>query len=184
MLDPTTRTWTYEDYVRLTDEGEYFEIIDGEAFVNPQPTLWHQLASKNLEFLLETHIRASNVGVMVHTVDVVFAEDCVLQPDIIVVLNENLNRMRKAGIFGAPDFVIEILSPSTASRDRRKKLAVYARHGVREYWLVDPEKRRIEVFVPEAGTLVRKASHEAGEARSLAVLPGFSAPLAEVFRRP
>ena len=80
--------------------------------------------------------------------------------------------------------MIEILSPSTASRDRREKLGVYARYGVREYWLVDPERARIEVFVLEAGNLVKKAEHDSGEARSLAVLPGFSAPLAEVFRRP
>src|SRR5436190_22690694 len=129
MFDPTTREWTYEDYVRLTDEGECFEIIDGEAFVNPQPTFWHQFASTNLEFLVQLFLKARDLGVMVHTVDVVFAEDCVLQPDIVVALNEHLTRIGKAGIFGAPDFVIEILSPSTASRDRRKKLAVYARHG-------------------------------------------------------
>jgi Uma2 family endonuclease len=184
MLDPTTRTWTYTDYVRLTDEGEWFEILDGEAFVNPQPTTWHQLASSRLAFLIETHIRPTDAGLIVHTVDVVFAEDCVLQPDIVFVATEHLSRIRKTAIFGAPDFVIELLSPSTASRDRREKLAVYARHGIREYWLVDPEKRRIEVFVLEEGKLVRKAAHDAGEARSLAVLPGFSAPLADVFRRP
>ena len=107
-----------------------------------------------------------------------------LQPDIAVLLDEHRDRIRKAGLFGAPDFVIEILSPSTASRDRSEKLAVYARYGVREYWLVDPKRERIEVFVLESGDLVQKAEHDSGEARSLAVLPGFAAPLADVFRRP
>src|SRR5206468_2365640 len=95
-------------------------------------------------------------ALMFPTVDVVFADDTVLQPDIVVVMKANLSRIRKAGIFGAPDLVVELLSPSTESRDRREKLAVYARHGVREYWLVDPEKQRIEVFVLESGKLIRR----------------------------
>ena len=117
-------------------------------------------------------------------VDTVFADDTVLQPDLAVVLDEHRDMIRKGRLFGAPDFVIEILSPSTASRDRREKRAVYARQQLREYWLVDPKRARIEVFVLESGNLVKKAEHDQGEARSLAVLPGFVAPLAEVFRRP
>jgi Uma2 family endonuclease len=98
--------------------------------------------------------------------------------------NEHRDRIREAGIFGAPDFVIEVISPSTELRDRHDKLEVYYRYGVREYWLADPESQRIEVFVLESGRLVKKAQHDSGDVRSLAVLPGFSEPLAYVFRRP
>ena len=148
MSDPTTFHWTYEDYVRLTVEGESFEFIDGKQFVNPHPTVWHQIVSQNLASLLRLHVRGQELGVLLHPpVDVVFADDTVLQPDLAVLLDEHRDRIREAGIFGAPDFVIEILLPSTASRDRHDKLEVYARYGVREYWLVDPERQRIEIFV-------------------------------------
>jgi Uma2 family endonuclease len=185
MSNPSTFHWTYEAYVRLTDGEEHFEFIDGERFVNPVPTLWHQRASGTLFVLLTHFVEDPGSGLVCHApLDVVFADDTVLQPDIIVILNERRDRLRKEGVFGAPDFVVEVLSPSTGSRDRREKLSVYARYGVREYWLADPELQRIEIFVLEAGNLVKKVQHDSGEARSLAVLPGFSAPLAEVFRRP
>jgi Uma2 family endonuclease len=185
MSNPSTFHWTYEDYVRLTVEGESFEFIEGRQFVAPMPTVWHQLTSRNLGFLLMLYLRDNKLGELLHPpVDTVFADDTMLQPDIAVLLNEHGDRLKKEGLFGAPDFVIEILSPSTAARDRREKLAVYARYGVREYWLVDPESARIEVFVLESGRLVKKTEHESGEARSLAVLPGFAAPLEDVFRRP
>ena len=185
MYDPNALHWTYEDYRRLTDEGDYFEIIEGERVVNPPPTTWHQFASSNLELMLMLFLGKGKLGVMLHApFDVIFADDTVLQPDIVVISRERASRIQKAGVFGAPDLVIEILSPSTASRDRADKLDVYARHGVREYWLVDPEIKRIEIFVLEDEQLIRKAGHDSGEARSLAVLPGFAAPLADVFARP
>lgn len=185
MAKPGAFHWTYEEYVRRTVEGEYFEIIDGEAYVNPVPTSWHQSASRNLEFLLMLFLRGKDLGILHHApFDVVFADDVLLQPDIVVIAKQNVPMVKKAGLFGAPDFIVEVLSPSTESRDRNEKLAVYARFGVREYWLVDPELLRIEVFVLESGRLVLKATHDSGDARSLAVLPGFTAPLAEVFARP
>ena len=79
--------------------------------------------------------------------------------------------------------MIEILSESHPTRDTVRKLAIYARHGVREYWIVDPKTDRIEVFVLEGDALVRKAAHDGGEVRSLVVLPGFVASLAEIFDR-
>ena len=171
-VEPDNVHWTYEDYVRH-GRGESFESIDGERFVNPQPTVWHQMASRNLARRLLRYLERQNVGELLHPpVDVIFADDTVLQPDIAVVLEEHRSRIQKAGLFGAPDFIVEFLSPSTASRDRREKRAVYARHGVREYWLADPERQRIEIFVLESGSLVKKAEHDHGEARSLAVLPG------------
>src|SRR5262245_17493770 len=109
IADPTTRRWTYDDYARLTTEGEYFEIIEREAFVNPPATSWHQRASKNLEYLIESFLRGRDLGEMLHApLDVVFSDVTVLQPDIVVVLKENDGRTRKEGIFGAPDLVVEL----------------------------------------------------------------------------
>ena len=156
MSNPSTFHWTYEDYVRLTDGEEYFEFIDGRAIRKPRAERRGTrgpagrfsilLAPLSVE---DTRARRTSPS---PPLDVVFADDTVLQPDIIVI-SERAPRPypRRPVIFGAPDFVIEVLSPSTASRDRREKLAVYARYGVREYWLVDPERARIEVFVLESG---------------------------------
>lgn len=86
-------------------------------------------------------------------------------------------------MFGAPDLIVEILSESDPQRDTVRKRRIYARHAVREYWIVDPERDRVEVFVLEGRELVRKAALESGELRSLVVLPGFAAPLSEIFAR-
>jgi Uma2 family endonuclease len=185
MYDPNALHWTYADYRRLTDEGDYFEFIDGQRFKNPTPTPRHGLVLGSLMSRILPFLKEHCLGTVIHgPLDVVFAEDTVLQPDLIVVLKDHLSRIKEHGLFGAPDLVMEVLLPSTESRDRVEKLAVYARHGVREYWLVDPEKKRIEIFVLEDDQLIKKAEHDSGEARSLAVLPGFAAPLAEVFERP
>lgn len=185
MSDRSTFHWTYEEYVRLTDGEEYFEFIEGRQFIQPSPSTWHQSALGHLLYRLVPYLEETKLGVVLHRpLDVVFSDDTVLQPDIILTLNEHCERIREAGIFGAPDFVIEVLMPSTELRDRHDKLEVYSRYGVREYWLADPESRRIEVFVLESGRLVKKAEHDSGEAHSIAVLPGFSVPLADVFRRP
>ena len=115
--------------------------------------------------------------------DVILAEDVVVQPDILFVGKPRVEIVLKRGIFGPPDLVIEILSESDPERDTVRKLAIYGRHGVPEYWIVDPERDRIEVFVLEGGALVRRAVHESGELRSLVALPGFAAPLDEIFSR-
>ena len=107
------------------------------------PTTWHQMASRNLARQLTRYLERRTSEELLHPpVDTVFADDTVLQPDIAVLLNEHRDRLHKGGLFGAPDFVIEILSPSTASRDRREKLGVYARYGVREVLARGPQDAR------------------------------------------
>ena len=101
------------------------------------------------------------------------------QPDILFVSNERSGIIEDY-IFGAPDLVIEILSPSTADRDRRIKLSLYARFGVREYWIIDPEQNTIQVIELETGGQNATRTYTSGSASS-ALLPGLDVPLDEVF---
>jgi Uma2 family endonuclease len=184
MQKPGIDHWTYEDYLRLPDDGPRCEIIEGERHMTPAPWSRHQLVSQRLAFLLMSFLRETELGVLYYApFDVILADDTVVQPDIVIVARERESKIRERGLFGAPDLAIEILSPSSESRDRVRKLEIYAKHGVREYWIVDPDRDRIEVHVLEGRRLVKKAGHGDGAARSLVVLPGFSAPLDEVFSR-
>jgi Uma2 family endonuclease len=184
MTRPQAVHWTYDDYLRLPDDGTRCEIIEGERLVNPAPFTRHQVVSFNLGLLLGGFVLPRRLGrILQAPCDVILAEDTVVQPDILFVSRARKSVIEERGIFGPPDLVIEILSASDPSRDTVRKLGIYARHGVREYWIVDPDADRIEVFVLEGKDLVRKAEHERGEARSLVALPGFVAPLSGIFAR-
>lgn len=137
---------TYQDYRLLPDDGKRYEILDGDLYVTPSPTARHQIVSANLLSALADHVRAHGLGkVLTAPLDVIFAEDTIAQPDLLFISNERLPILRE-WVHGAPDLVIEILSPGTQQRDRTLKRYLYARYGVRELWLVDPEARSVEVF--------------------------------------
>jgi Uma2 family endonuclease len=177
--------WTYADYLRLPDDGTRCEIIEGERLMTPSPFTRHQAVSFMLERLLGDFVLPRGLGSIYHApCDVILADNTVVQPDILFVSKARESIIEEQGIFGPPDLVIEILSKADPRRDTVRKLAIYARHGIREYWIVDPDADRIDVFVLDGKDLVKKAAHDRGEARSLAVLPGFAAPLSEVFARP
>jgi Uma2 family endonuclease len=106
----------------------------------------------------------------------------VVQPAIVVILRENDGRLKQAGLFGAPDLAIEILSPSTEDRDRTLKMRVYAKKGVRELWIADPVASLVEIYVLEKNRLVKVREHESGEVRSVVVLPGFAVALAAIIK--
>jgi Uma2 family endonuclease len=176
--------WTYADYLQLPDDGTRCEILEGERVMTPAPFTPHQRVSENLGFLLAAFVRKENRGSIWRApCDVVLAEDIVVQPDILFVARDRASIIQKRGVFGPPDLLVEILSSSDPERDTVRKLQIYGCHGVCEYWIADPERNRVEVFVLEGRELVRKAALDSGELRSLAVLPGFAAPLSEIFDR-
>ena len=146
MLKPKIK-FTYRDYKNLPEsETKRYELLEGELIMVPSPNERHQSISRNLEFILYQFIRDNNLGTIYDApFDVVLGDD-VFQPDIIYISKERLNIIADEGIRGAPDLIVEILSPATAQRDRTYKRTLYARHGVREYWLVDPDERSIEVM--------------------------------------
>jgi Uma2 family endonuclease len=176
----TIKRWTYADYCGL-DDGKRYEVIGGDLVMAPGPGSDHQGISRDIEFLLLRFVKDRSLGQVYYApLDVIFGDNDVFQPDVLFVSTKNLDRVKQAGVFGAPDLVIEVLSPSTAENDRYHKREVYERAGVMEYWLVDPENRTIEVLAngPKGFELHSFATPD-GTARSR-VLQGFAVAVKEV----
>src|SRR5688572_12698244 len=127
--------WTYAEYARLPMSGSTrYEVIDGELAVTPSPSLRHQQVVINLAAILHNFVRANALGrVFPAPLDVLFGEGDYLQPDLLFVRADRAHLLSERGVEAAPDLVVEILSPSTAQRDRGIKLERYRHFGVREY---------------------------------------------------
>lgn len=143
----TSIRYNYQDYLQLPEDKRY-EIIDGDLFMVPSPNESHQRILANIFNTLSHYVRKNKLGAVYFApFDVLFSEEDIVQPDIIFVSHENKRIITKDNIKGAPDLIIEVLSPSTFKRDIGIKKKLYARHGVREYWVVDPERETVEVFL-------------------------------------
>ncbi|MFQ6034174.1 MAG: Uma2 family endonuclease [Candidatus Bipolaricaulia bacterium] len=187
MAEPKTEIkFTYEDYKSLPEsETRRYELLGGELVMVPSPTEYHQRISGNLEFILRQFVRERNLGRVYYApLDVVFGkgeEREVVQPDIFFVSKERSAIITEEEIQGAPDLIIEIISPGTGERDRGYKKTLYARYGVKEYWIVDPEVETVEVFTPgEKGFVLTRAYRSADVLRS-PLLEGLEIDLHEVF---
>lgn len=131
---------TYEDFCALPDDGRRYEILDGESFMSPSPLTRHQRVVVRLLVLLSEHARSYGLGeVLVAPTDVVLDEHNIVEPDIIFVSKARSAIVTEKNIQGAPDLLVEVLSPGTALRDTREKRQIYARCGVDWYWIVDPD---------------------------------------------
>ena len=136
--------FAYSDYLTWPDE-ERWELIDGKAYdMTPAPSTRHQMVTLNLVRLISTEVRGTACRCFVAPTDVVFSEHDVVQPDVFVVCDRA--KITEANIQGAPDLVIEVVSPSTGLKDKREKRHLYEKFGVREYLLVDPALKSVERF--------------------------------------
>jgi len=155
---------TYDDYVTFPDnDGIRKEIIEGELFMSPAPSIKHQLILRNLFRVLDNFIMEHNLGeIFFAPCDVIFSNINIMQPDILFISNENSKILTALNIKGAPDLIIEILSPSTIENDRIYKKLVYEKFGVKEYWVVDPQEEMIEVWAlqDDGFQLFRKAKKD------------------------
>jgi Uma2 family endonuclease len=141
---------TYEDYVLLPNDGKRYEILEGELTVTPAPSTKHQTASGNLFVLLAHYIKERDLGKLFHApIDLILESTSVLQPDLLFVSKARQSIITERAVEGAPDLVIEILSPATSRTDRITKAQIYARHRVPAYWIVDPELEVIEIYLLE-----------------------------------
>lgn len=177
---------SYDDYAAI-DDGRRFQVLDGELIEMPSPTARHQTILLQLGRLLANYAADARTGrVFIAPLDVVLRAErpaVVVQPDLLFVARERRAIVTPANIQGAPDVVVEILSPSTARIDTVRKLALYARYGVPEVWFVPLIFDRIEVLLLDAGggrygkpTLV-----EPGEVLTSTHMPGLALPVAELF---
>ncbi|WP_367874910.1 Uma2 family endonuclease [Luteolibacter sp. Populi] len=176
---------TVADFMALGEGPPYAELIDGEIIMAPSPFRSHQWVAQRLYFLIQLHLEASPAGELyMAPFDVHLGEHDVLCPDLSFFAKESLHLLSDRGAEGAPDLAIEVLSPSTARRDRKVKREIYARHGVKELWLVHPDAETIEVFdfskqQNEPVAVLENGTHPA---ITTAILPGLELALAKVFR--
>ncbi|HET7437036.1 MAG TPA: Uma2 family endonuclease [Thermoanaerobaculia bacterium] len=179
MTPETSTKLTYEDFLLLPEDGRRHEIIDGEHYVTPSPATKHQAISFNLTLALGNYTRASRLGrIFAAPYDVVLSASDIVEPDLVFVKFDRAHIIAEAHIEGAPDLVIEILSPGTRKRDETIKRKLYERAGVFEYWLVDPESERITIYRNDGARFARV---EVGAVITSLVLPGFELALADVF---
>ena len=141
------KKYTYEDYLK-THEDERYELIEGELLMTPSPVPRHQRISRKIEFVLEKFVTENDLGEVFYApCDVYLDNENVVQPDILFISKEMLNIIGEKNIEGAPDLVIEIISESTAYRDFVQKKKLYAKFGVKEYWIVIPEEESIDIYI-------------------------------------
>jgi Uma2 family endonuclease len=182
--NPSTRL-TYDDLVKMSPDGYRYEIIDGELLVNPAPIPRHQIVVNTLTGLLFIYFRAHGGGqAMGSPIDVVFSDDTVVQPDLIVIKPERASIIGPKNIQGAPNLCIEVLSDSTRRLDEIDKRKLYERGGVDEYWIVDPELELVKIYRRAGAAFERVAeiSTETGGTITTPLLPEFALDVAEVFR--
>ena len=172
--------FTYADYQRWPEEARY-ELIDGEAFLMaPAPLIEHQEVAGDVYRQLANQLDGKPCRPYIAPVDVRLprtdeadaAIDTVVQPDVLVVCDPA--KIDRRGVRGAPDWLLEVLSPSTAAHDQIAKRRTYERAGVREYWLVHPSDRTLTVYVLDNGQYGRPEIYELKDATPIGVLPGVS----------
>lgn len=181
-----TPLYDLRDYELLPDDGKRYEIIAGDIYMTPAPSVVHQIISRNLQLILMLWAREGAEGghgeVLNAPVDVELGPHDIVQPDLIFVSQARRSIITTRRIVGAPDLVVEILSGSTADRDRDIKLRAYDRVGVREYWLVDPEAKTVTVYGRVEGErLVSQRTFRGPDELTSVLLDGFVAPLPEIF---
>ena len=145
MGNPDIRL-TYEHY-RLMPEGERYELSEGDLLRTPPPSTLHQLVASRLDSALRQVVEERSLGLVLYApLDVLLSPENVVQRDFLFIAQDRLGIIKPDYIQGAPDLVVEILSPSTSSRDLVAKRYLYAKYGVKEYWIVHPEGKSVEVL--------------------------------------
>jgi Uma2 family endonuclease len=175
---------SYADYALIPDDGRRHEVLDGEHVMSPAPRTRHQRLVGDLFYALRRHVRRNGLGeVFVAPFDVLLSAHDIVQPDLLFVADHRLGIVDEDNCKGAPDLVVEVLSPATRRRDLVDKRLLYDRAGVAEYWAVDPEAETVQVFRQGADGLTRVAERAAahGAALTTDLLPGLALPLSDLF---
>jgi len=184
-LPKEERRFTYADYKEWElDEGERYELIDGEAFAMASPSARHQAVSRELVGQFYNYLRGKPCQVFYAPFDVRLfyeedeSDDTVVQPDIMVICDKD--KIADESCHGAPDLVVEILSPSNTATEMEKKFLLYQEAGVREYWIVDSKNNILKVHCFQDGTILTN-TYKSADIVPVAILPGFSIALEQVF---
>jgi Uma2 family endonuclease len=171
-----------DDIWDTPDDGKRYEVIDGELFVTPPPVWGHQYASSRLHIYVGQHVYANRLGALVSApVGVVLDDENGLQPDLVYVSAERAGIISERGIEGAPDLVVEILSPSTRARDLGIKLRRYANAGVPHYWVVDPRTQTLRPHRLVEGGYELTGEYGPGSTFQPELFPGLEIPIDDLW---
>ncbi|MDP2054303.1 MAG: Uma2 family endonuclease [Acidobacteriota bacterium] len=175
---------TYDDFLLFPDDGQRHELIDGEHYVTPTPVLRHQRLLGRLHLAVADYLRGhpGHGEVLLSPFGIVFSKWDVVEPDLMFIARDQPHILTEKNIVGAPALVVEILSPSTRRRDQTLKLRLFEKHGVREYWMVDPDHDTVTVDrLDENGAFTRFGVLGVEAALSTPLLPGWTLPLGQLF---
>jgi Uma2 family endonuclease len=180
-LFPRQGKWTERYYFSLPETNKIVELSGGRLIITPAPTTEHQEISSKLHLLVGNFVLSNNLGKVCYSpLDVRLWSGTIRQPDIVFMSNEHKDRITER-YWGVPDLVMEILSESTEGQDRTVKFCEYREAGVPEYWIVDPSRKAIEVFVLDQGAYKLLGKWGAGEVAHSRVLVGFQVAVDDVF---
>ena len=182
---------TYADYF-ATPEGERWELVDGVLYqMAAAPNLKHQDVSRNLIVRIEPHISRRRPGALYHApTALLLPGETAVEPDLFYVRIERSHILTERACEGAPDLVVEILSPSNRRHDLERKRELYARHGIPEYWILEPDQETVlaltEPVITRAGVgeYTAEALYRAGDILTTAVIPGLAIPVGDIFAAP
>ena len=176
------KLYTIDDYLAMPDEYPRYELLEGELVEMVSPTSRHQRISRQLFTALNTHCAAHDLGEVFYApLDVILSRTIVVQPDLLFISKARRAELIGERITGAPDLVIEILSPATSARDFNQKRKLYARHGVKEYWIVDPDDETIEVQRLQGNVFSTVALFEKGQTLTSPMFEGLNVDVGQVF---
>ena len=177
----TTRRLTYQDYASL-DGDERYELLDGDLILVASPNRDHQTVVMELGFQMHAFVKENDLGwVYSAPFDVLFTDTDVVQPDLMFVSREREHILTPANVQGAPDLIVEVLSPSSSTRDWRAKRELYATYGVPEYWIIDPTNRIVSVMLLQDGVLQIEQTRTEDDTATSTILDGFNVSLDSIF---
>lgn len=184
MSIPRLIRLTYEDYAALPDDGKRYEILDGVLYVSPSPRRKHQELAGDLFIELSSWVKRHNLGkVYIAPFDVLLSEHDIVVPDILFIHRDRRSIVDDANVKGAPDLVIEVLSPSNRRVDRVLKLQRYALFDVGYYWMLDPEAQTLEEYAREGEAYVRRTQIDGGGLFRPAIFPDLVLDLGALWPR-
>ncbi|MGA1823314.1 MAG: Uma2 family endonuclease [bacterium] len=175
---------SYRDYVLFPYSGsKQHEIIDGEHYMTPSPSTKHQRISRNLEWIIEFFIKKNKCGEIFDApCDVLLSDTNVIVPDLVYISKENEDIITKDNIKGIPDLIIEILSPSNRVHDTVLKKDLYEHFSVKEYWIVDPDRETVEVYMLSSSKrYIDPKIYNNNQTLKTKIIPGLEINLKEVF---
>lgn len=167
----------------MPDDGNRYELIGGELYVTKSPKIIHQDITGNIIYDFRIYLSNNRIGKILPVQGVVFSEIDGVIPDLIYISNERLKSITENGrVVGAPDLVIEILSPGAENsrRDRVAKRHLYGKFGVREYWIIDPETVSIEVYLLDNGQMRLASTLSKDDILTSSLLPGYSTSVGDL----